>query len=102
MSDQPLPSGLILGAILLALTGCATKDDLQGYATKGELQTYATKQDLSSLREELLGEIRNAQDRAQAAEESSAASSQAAQRAAEDARAASEKADAIFRQSVRK
>jgi hypothetical protein len=93
MKIKGLPSSFILGAVLLAVASCATQESLQG---------YATKDDLSALRTELLGEIRKAQDSARAAEESSAASAAAAQRAAEDARAASEKADAIFRKSVRK
>lgn len=84
---------LAFGTALLATAGCATQEDLQGYATKAEL---------SSLRTELMREIQNAQDRAAAAEQNAATSAAAAQRAAEDARNASEKADAIFRQSVRK
>ena len=88
-----VPSSLALGIMLLAMAGCATQESLQG---------YATTDDLSAMRTELLGEIRKAQDSARAAEENSAASAAAAQRAAEDARAASEKADAIFRKSVRK
>ena len=51
---------------------------------------------------ELLGEIRKAQETARAAEANSAASAASAQRAAAGARSASEKADAIFRKSVRK
>lgn len=102
MGDKRLLSGLTLGVILLAATGCATQEDLQAYATKSELQSYATREDLSALRTELLGEIRNAQDSAAAAEKNSAVAAAAAQSAAEDARAASEKADAIFRKSLRK
>ncbi len=93
MSTKMALSALILGATLLVGTGCATRDDLQDYATKGEL---------SSLRTELLEEVRKAQDSARAAEQSSAASAAAAQRAADDARAASEKTDAIFRKSLKK
>ena len=63
---------------------------------------YATQEELSSLREELLGEIRAARESAQAAEVSAAAAAAAAQSSAEDAQAAAEKADAIFRKSVRK
>jgi len=93
MSIKPTLPILILGATLLAASGCATKEELQGYATKGEL---------SSLRTELLEEIRKAQESAQAAEENAAASAAASERAAEDARTASEKAEAIFRKSVSK
>ena len=102
MTIKGVLSNLTLGVMLLAITSCATKEDLQGYATKGDLQGYVTKEELSSLRSELLGEIRKAQDSARAAEENSAASAASAQSAADDARAASEKADAIFRKSVRK
>jgi hypothetical protein len=86
MSIKGVPSSFILGVMLLAVTSCATQESLQG---------YVTKQELSALRTELLGEIRKAQ-------ESAATSAAAAERAADDARAASEKADAIFRKSVRK
>ena len=102
MSIKAVLTNLTLGTMLLAMTSCATKEDLQGYATKGDLQDYATKEELSSLRSELLNEIRNAQDSARAAEESAAESAVSARNAADDARAASEKADAIFRKSVRK
>lgn len=93
MFIKRVPSSVILGVMLLAVTSCATQESLQGYATKEEL---------SSLRTELLGEIRKAQETARAAEANSAASAASAQRAAAGARSASEKADAIFRKSVRK
>ncbi len=86
MSIKAMLSSVVLGAMLLGAGGCATKEDLQGYATKEEL---------SALRAELMEEIRKAQENA-------AASAAAAKTAAADARSASEKADAIFRQSVRK
>ena len=70
MGIKTVLTNLTLGAILLSMTSCATKEDLQGYATKGDLQDYATKEELSSLRTELLNEIRKAQDSARAAEES--------------------------------
>jgi hypothetical protein len=82
-----------LGVALFSVAGCATKDDLEGYATKG---------DVSSLRQELLQEIRKAQDNAANAESSAAASAAAAERAAADAQRAADKADAIFRKSLRK
>ena len=86
MSIKTVLSSVILGSMLLAGAGCATRDDLQGYATKEEL---------SALRAELMEEFRKAQD-------SAAASAASAKTAAADARSASEKADAIFRKSVRK
>ena len=86
MSINAMLSSVILGVMLLAGTGCATRDDLHGYATQEEL---------AALRAELMAEIRKAQ-------ESAAASAASAKTAAADARSASEKADAIFRKSVRK
>ena len=86
MSIKAVLSSVVLGAMLLGAAGCATRADLEGYATKEEL---------SALRAELLEEIRKAQASARAAAAS-------AERAAADARSASEKADAIFRKSVRK
>ena len=100
---------LVLGAAVIVVTGCATQKDLQGFLTKEDLQVYSTKDELRSLRTDLLEEIRKNQGSARAAERSSAASAAAAQRAAEnaraasvDARVASDKADAIFRQSTKK
>jgi len=84
---------LTLAVMMLAVTGCATQGDLQDYAKKSEL---------TSLRTELMQEIKKAQDRARAAEEKSAASAAAARQAADEARDAADKADAIFRKSVRK
>ena len=93
MSVKPARPVLILGAMMLAATGCASQESLQNYAKKSEL---------TSLRTELMQEIKKAQDSARAAEKNSAASAAAAQRAADEARDAADKADAIFRKSVRK
>ena len=93
MTVKRVLPALIFGTTLLVVSGCATNEDLQGYATKDEM---------SSLRTELLDEIRKAEDSARAAEENSAASAALAESAAEDARAASEKADAIFLKSLKK
>jgi hypothetical protein len=93
MTVKRILPALIFSTTLLALSGCATNEDLQRYATKDEM---------SSLRTELLDEIRKAEDSARAAEENSAASAALAESAAEDARAASEKADAIFLKSLKK
>ncbi len=86
MFIKRVSSSVILGVMLLAVASCATQESLKGYATKEEL---------SALRAELMEEIRKAQD-------SAAASAASAKTAAADARSASEKADAIFRKSVRK
>jgi hypothetical protein len=83
---------IILAASLLAVAGCASRAEPE----------YATKADLQALRNELLGEIRASQAASQAASEQAAAAAAAAQQAAADAAAAAEKADAIFRQSLRK
>ncbi len=93
MNVKPVLSILALGAMMFAATGCATQEDLEAYAKKSEL---------ASLRAELMQEIRKAQDSARAAEENSAASATAARQAAGEARDAANKADAIFRKSVRK
>lgn len=93
---------LIVGALQLGLAGCATKEDLGAYTTKEDLGAYATKNDLSALRSELMDEIRKAQESAQSSEQKAGAAVASAQQAADDARAASEKADAIFRKSLRK
>lgn len=84
---------LIVGAMQLAVAGCATQEDLG---------TYATKSELSALRSELMDQIRKAQESAQSSEQQAGAAAASAQQAADDARAASEKADAIFRKSLRK
>jgi hypothetical protein len=87
------PSVLILGAALIAVSGCATRSDLEPYATKGEL---------SAMREELMVEIKKAKESARTAEESAAAAAISARQAAEDADAASRRAEAVFRKSLRK
>lgn len=93
MFIKKVPSSVILGVMLLAVTSCATQESLKDYATKEEM---------SALRAELMAEIRRAEESAQAAEKIAAASAASAKTAAADARSASEKADAIFRKSVRK
>ena len=102
MRTKWLLSTLVLGASLLAASGCTTAKDLEPYATKDELSGYATKGELEALRSELLMEIRKAQEAARAAEQKAAAAAASADQAADDARAASEKAEAIFRKSLRK
>ena len=89
-----LMSVVFVSPMLLA-TGCATSDDLEAYATKDELSAYATKADLEALRSDLMAEIQKAQ-------EDAAAAAASAEQAAEDARNASEKAEAIFQKSLRK
>jgi hypothetical protein len=71
---------------LVTLASCASKSDLEPYATKAELE---------SLRSELMGEISKAQTIASSADA-------AAQEAAASAKTAADKADAIFRKSLRK
>ncbi|MBX6321401.1 MAG: hypothetical protein IRY94_06210 [Rhodospirillaceae bacterium] len=83
---------LVAGAALVALAGCASK----------AAPEYATKSDLQALRTELMTEIRKAQDSANAASQQAAQAAQAAQQAAAEAQAASQKADSIFKQSLRK
>jgi hypothetical protein len=83
---------IVLGAALLALAGCASQAEPE----------YATRADLQALRTELLNEIRQSQATSQAAAQQAAEAAAAAQQAAADAAAAAEKADAIFRQSLRK
>jgi hypothetical protein len=97
-----LLSTLVLGASLLVTSSCTTAKDLEPYATKDELSAYATKGELEALRSEMLMEIRKAQEAARAAEQNAAAAAASADQAADDARAASEKAEAIFRKSLRK
>lgn len=95
MRKKWLLISVVLGAPMLLASGCATSEDLEAYATKDELSAYATKADMEAMRSDLMDEIRKAQADAQNA-------AAAAERAAEDAREASEKADAIFRKSLRK
>ena len=99
--DRAMPVFLV-GVALLLVSGCTTAKDLEPYATKAELSNYATKADLEALRNDLMAEIRQAQDAARAAEANAAQAAAAAQQAANDAALASEKADAIFRKSLRK
>lgn len=97
-----LLSIVLLGALLLGASGCTTAKDLEPYATKDDLSGYATQSELEALRRELLEEIQKAQEAARAAEQNAAAAAASADQAANDARTASEKADAIFRKSLRK
>lgn len=83
---------IVLAAGLLALAGCASKAEPE----------YATRADLQSLRTELLNEIRQSQATSQAAAQQASEAAAAAQQAAADAAAAAERADAIFRQNLRK
>ena len=83
----------VLAAATLTIAGCVTHSDLNAYATKG---------DLATLRSELMTEIKQAQDTAQKAEQDATSAAESAQTSAASAAAASEKADAIFRQSLRK
>jgi hypothetical protein len=87
MQTTPRYSSKIAVLALLALLG--------GCASKADLEPYATKADLDALRNELMGEIAKSQDAANAAAAS-------AQQAAIDAKVAADKADAIFRKSLRK
>ena len=79
--------------IAMLTGGCVTHSDLDAYATKG---------DLAALRTELTAEIQKAQETAQKAQSDAAAAAESAQKAADSAAASSQKADAIFRQSLRK
>jgi hypothetical protein len=83
----------VFAASLVALTGCASKSNLQPYATKAEVE---------SLRSELMHEIGKTQVIATSADASASSSAAAAQQAADSAKIAADKADAIFRKSLRK
>jgi len=84
---------LIAAVPLVLLAGCATQQET---ASQTELDTL--RADVEQLR----GEVRAAQESAAAASARADQAARAAEAAAADARAASEKADRIYRQSLRK
>lgn len=78
---------------LLMVAGCETP---QNAATQADIE--ALRAEISQLRAEIGAATRSSQSAAQSADQAA----RAAQAAAADAKAASEKADRIYRQSLRK
>lgn len=78
---------------LVLLAGCATPPE-----TTSQTELDALRSDVEQLR----SEVRAAQESAAAANARADQAARAAQAAAADAKAASEKADRIYRQSLRK
>jgi len=95
-------SGCLGLAALLLVAGCTTSEGTTETAAGGGVATQADIQALQAEIADIRSELNRVSQQAANAEAKATAAQQAAERAAADARAASEKADMIFKQSLQK